>query len=1054
MENSEDNSEQNPLKSASYTDSDENLIINQAFVADNNGCSDFNNQVAKNNQLITDTDVQGCTTRRVNVQCESISAQNQKRNNPPSSNSVNTLNEGNDEEGKSNWVYVQNPPDLHFPDIDMNVDIEGSKGVTTTTTTTAESAAAAAVGSMNIVAAPSGKVNTGSGGGGVEVGPGPRNRSSPPNCPNRMTGDAHYSSGTAMTQQQQTSSSSSYAAEFDPLSMNSRTVNNSHTNGASGISYARGYGAESSMFRGINRYNDPGASSGGNGGTIQNIAVSAASSTATGDLIAGCGSERGAYEFLDREMQYMLKFADPDQNLASMDELIQSGVDLLDLLPPEEGGVKPRFSNPSNDWKYDIIARYVDECNPVSECTCHLYDDGRPHDIHLCSVHHDTVSQDSDTLTMDTEGSLVNIPTIKLHATYVDGKSDHKNNNNSRSVVSDDTNSGATTTTTHSQQNHTTSEVIDISAQRQDAMRTEANNAGGNSVVGYDVSSSCSEGRRDLQGRSVCNEESSGDKSADRSLVDTANDTHQYYGVDGTTTTGTNNSSTSTHHSISNEHKASVTDAQLSVGHQGQGDQQSGDATGINSTVFAEVHVDAMAMKYDEPTTVVGEAGDRNRKAPLQNRHSHSLETNTRPHDPIRKTLSDETGRSARGSPDKHAPSYSSTASPPSHQQSRQQASSNDTVKSTATTTTSTSDAAPAAAKINPDPSLSSPAKSSPPSSGAEASTSAKEKEKYEKFLSRQPTTTAQDHRKRAFKKRPSLPIEPRTTQYQKHALLQERSDTGVLEFELLLAERFEDEQMPRRESLGSRKCSLDSSRMKLMPRTNQYEPHPLLRKTNSGMSEIEEVLQEKEQEFLRRMKEKRDSLEANSQPDSKRFMLHRGSLGRLEPRLGQYEKHSLLQSKDEDGRTALEMFLEEEMIERKASMTDQDAANFSDKEKLAPKKSNTSDSSSNKGSIKKSRSKSSSLKKVHFERSGSKDKKKKPEDPESGISSKGEVSSTSDPKQESAAHNETQGQVQGQEVDNGYDTDDDDKTEEDRLTGERAKAKLNKDQGKCCTIL
>ena len=1051
MENNEDNSEQNPLKSASYTDSDENLIINQAFVADNNGYSDFNNQrVAKNNQLITDTDVHGC-----NVQCESISAHNQKHNNPLSSNSVNTLNEGNDEEGQSNWVYVQNPPDVHFSDLDMNVDIAGSKGVTNTTTT--ESAAAAAAGSMNIVAAPTGNVNTGSGGGGVEVGPGPRNRSSPPNCPNRMSGDGHYSSGTAMTQQQQTSSSSSsYAAEFDPLSMNSRTVNNSHTNGASGISYARGYGVESSMFRAINRYNDPGASSGGNGGTIQNIAVSAASSTATGDLIAGCGSERGAYEFLDREMQYMLKFADPDQNLASMDELIQSGVDLLDLLPPEEGGVKPRFSNPSNDWKYDIIARYVDECNPVSECTCHLYDDGRPHDIHLCSVHHDTVSQDSDTLTMDTEGSLVNIPTIKLHATYVDGKSDHKNNNNSRSAVSDDTNSGAsTTTTTHSQQNHTTSEVIDISAHRQDAMRTEVNNAGGNSVAGYDVSSSCLEGRRDLQGQSVCNEESSGDKSADRSLVDTANDTHQYYGVDGTTTTGTNNSSTSAHHSVSNEHKASVTDAQLSAGHQGQGDQQSGDTTGINSTVFAEVHVDATAMKYDEPTTVVGEAGDRNRKAPLQNRDSHALETNPRSHDPIRKTLSDETGRSARGSPDKHAPSYSSTASPPSHQQSRQQASSNDTVKSTATTTTSTSDAAPAAAKINPDPSLSSPAKSSPPSSGAEASTSAKQKENYEKFLSRPPTTTAQDHRKRAFKKRPSLPIEPRTTQYQKHALLQERSDTGVLEFELLLAERFEDEQMPRRESLGSRKCSLDSSRMKLMPRTNQYEPHPLLRKTNSGMSEIEEVLQEKEQEFLKRMKEKRDSLEANSQPDSKRFMLHRGSLGRLGPRLGQYEKHSLLQSKDEDGRTALEMFLEEEMIERKASMTDHDAANFSDKEKLAPKKSNSSDSSSNKGSIKKSKSKSSSLKKVHFERSGSKDKKKKPEDPESGISSKGEVSSTSDPKQDSAAHNETpQGQVQGQEVDNGYDTDDDDKTEEDRLTGERAKAKLNKDQGKCCTIL
>ena len=498
--------------------------------------------------------------------------------------------------------------------------------------------------------------------------------------------------------------------------MNSKTVSNSHTNGASGISYARGYGAESSIFRGINRYNDPGASSGGNGGVIQNIAVSAASSSsAVGDLTSAGGSERAAYEFLDREMQYMLKFADPDQNLASMDELIQSGVDLLDLLPPEEGGVKPRFSNPSNDWKYDIIARYVDECNPVSECTCHLYDDGRRHDIHLCSVHHDTVSQDSDTLTMDTEGSLVNIPTIKLHATYVDGKSDHKNNNNSRVAVSDDTNSDATTTTTttYSQQNYTQSDVVDTSAHHQDAMRTEANNARGNSVVGYDVSSS-SEGRRDLQGQSMRNEESPGDKSADRSLVDTDNNTHQYYGVDGTTTSGTDNSSRSVHHSVSNEHKGSAMDAQLSEGHQGQGDQQSGDTTGINSTVFAEVHVDATAMKYDEPTTAVGEAGDGNRKkTTLQTRHSHALETNPRPHDSVRKTLSDETGRCVREFPDKQAPSHPSTAPPPSHQQSRPHTSSNDTGESTATTTTCTSDVAPAAAKINPDPSLPSPVKSS-----------------------------------------------------------------------------------------------------------------------------------------------------------------------------------------------------------------------------------------------------------------------------------------------------------------------------------------------------
>ena len=202
-------------------------------------------------------------------------------------------------------------------------------------------------------------------------------------------------------------------------------------------------------------------------------------------------------------------------------------------------------------------------------------------------------------------------------------------------------------------------------------------------------------------------------------------------------------------------------------------------------------------------------------------------------------------------------------------------------------------------------------------------------------------------------------------------------------------------------------------------------------------------------------MNEKKDSTDDNSRPDSKKFMLHRGSLGRLEPRLGQYEKHSLLQSKDEDGRTALEMFLEEELIERKASMTDNDAsANYNEKERLAPRKSSASDTSSTKGSIKKSRSKSSSLKKVHFERSGSKDKKKKPEEPESGISSKGEVSSTSDPKPVLPQEGQGQGQTEGQEADNGYDTDDDDKTEEDRLTGERAKAKLNKDQGKCCTIL
>ena len=118
------------------------------------------------------------------------------------------------------------------------------------------------------------------------------------------------------------------------------------------------------------------------------------------------------------------------------------------------------------------------------------------------------------------------------------------------------------------------------------------------------------------------------------------------------------------------------------------------------------------------------------------------------------------------------------------------------------------------------------------------------------------------------------------------------------------------------------------------------------------------------------------------------------------------------------------------------------------DKEKLTAKKSSSSDpgtGNGGKGSVKKQ--KKSSLKKVHFERSGSKDKAKSQcvEEPESGIS-KGEVSSGSDAKNES--------KVEANEVDNGYDTDEDDKTEEDRLTGEKAKANLEKEGRKCCIIL
>ncbi len=137
-----------------------------------------------------------------------------------------------------------------------------------------------------------------------------------------------------------------------------------------------------------------------------------------------------------------------------------------------------------------------------------------------------------------------------------------------------------------------------------------------------------------------------------------------------------------------------------------------------------------------------------------------------------------------------------------------------------------------------------------------------------------------------------------------------------MLEFEQMLAEKMEEKALER-------KCSLDSSR-KLVPRSTQFEQHALLKKKDSGISEIEELLKEKESEFLRRMKEKSESdvTDASGNPNSKRFWLHRGSLGVLEPRLSQYTPHALLQSKDDDGRSPLQMFLEEkeEEQERKVS--------------------------------------------------------------------------------------------------------------------------------------
>ncbi len=334
-------------------------------------------------------------------------------------------------------------------------------------------------------------------------------------------------------------SSSSYAAEFDPLAGGGMASGGGSSGGAG--AGGGGYGAEGGAYGG-----DPSVAAGGGVFTSAGDLGASGASKASGAGTTGNNySEKPGYELLDREMQYMLKFVDPEQNVASMDELIQSGVDLLDLLPPEEGGVKPRFSNPSNDWKYDIIAKSLDACNPVSECTCHHYD-GRTHDIHLCAVHHDTVSQDSDTLTMDTEGSVVHVPTIKLQSSgafSTEGKTDSVRHSNSSSgsggssttLVNNSPNTCAMSDNTTTTKTKAQKTMSDPSAHIRASTRT----GGGHSELG------------------------------------------------DSTTHKTKPAESNTH---------GIQQVAMDTGHHPDDASEEG---GRNATVIAEVHVDATAMKYD-----------------------------------------------------------------------------------------------------------------------------------------------------------------------------------------------------------------------------------------------------------------------------------------------------------------------------------------------------------------------------------------------------------------------------------------------------------------------
>jgi len=191
------------------------------------------------------------------------------------------------------------------------------------------------------------------------------------------------------------------------------------------------------------------------------------------------------------------------------------------------------------------------------------------------------------------------------------------------------------------------------------------------------------------------------------------------------------------------------------------------------------------------------------------------------------------------------------------------------------------------------------------------------------------------------FRRRPldgprnSLPFLPRTSQYERHPLLQMRSTaTGLSEFELLMLERDADERpTPRRMSVETSSASPSSAsgskrsgaRPALVPRTTQREVHPLfVRSADSGISELEEYLKEISQMTPPARKgsavgtgrasvSSQSAAALSSEGDGKSTATSAPApLRRLEPRTSQCERHALLEIKDESGLSALErLFME-----------------------------------------------------------------------------------------------------------------------------------------------
>lgn len=183
---------------------------------------------------------------------------------------------------------------------------------------------------------------------------------------------------------------------------------------------------------------------------------------------------------------------------------------------------------------------------------------------------------------------------------------------------------------------------------------------------------------------------------------------------------------------------------------------------------------------------------------------------------------------------------------------------------------------------------------------------------------------------------RKSLPLLPRISQYQRHPLLQVRSGTGLSEFEMLVLEK----------ELFKKRCSVDDhhssdsaaepdasashstssstrgivhvEERKLIPRSAHYEPHPLLRKSVSGVCELELYLMEKNEEVARRQRgvdcdEGADDVDSDETATAVNTKKSQGR-SKLEPRLNQWEKHALLEIKDKAGLSEIDrLFLETE---------------------------------------------------------------------------------------------------------------------------------------------